>query len=235
VLIKSLSNNLRSSNTSKGSHLRTFFVYVCLNYKQNMKFLIIIIAFLSLKNSIAQSDSIIKQFDTRKNNLNKNGMIVLSSWAGANIVSSSIGYALTTSNEEKEFHLMNGSWGIINLGIALPGLLVKKKTSATMYDLQKSQTKIEKLFLANTILDVAYISGGFYLKEYSKNHTDIKKQERFNGFGNSIILQGAGLMVFDMVMTILNNRHRKKHLDPFLKKTSISFTGTNLRLGYRFN
>lgn len=200
-----------------------------------MKFLVIIIAFLSLKNSIAQSDSIIKQFDNRKNNLNKTGMIVLSSWAGANIVGSGIGYALTTSNEEKEFHLMNGSWGIINLGIALPGLLAKKKTSATMYDLQKSQTKIEKIFLANTILDVAYISGGFYLKEYSENQTDIKKQERFNGFGNSIILQGAGLMVFDMVMTILNNRHRKKHLDPFLKKASICFTGTNLRLGYRFN
>lgn len=200
-----------------------------------MKILIIIIAFLSLKNSIAQSDSIIKQFDTRKNNLNKNGMIVLSSWAGANIAGSGIGYALTTSNEEKEFYLMNGSWGIINLGIALPGLLAKKKTSATIYDLQKSQTKIEKLFLANTILDIAYISGGFYLKELSKNQTDLKKQERFNGFGNSIILQGAGLMVFDMVMTILNNRNRKKHLDPFLKKASVSFTGTNLRLGYRFN
>jgi len=200
-----------------------------------MKFLIIIIAFLSLKNSIAQSDSIIKQFDTKKNNLNHHGMMVLSSWAGANIVGSGIGYALTTSNEEKEFYLMNGSWGIINLGISLPGLLAKKKTSATIYDLQKSQTKIEKIFLANTILDVAYISGGFYLKELSKNQPDIKKQERLNGFGNAVTMQGAGLMVFDMVMTILNNRNRKKHLAPFLKKASISFTGTHLRLGYSFN
>lgn len=200
-----------------------------------MKYILLIIVFLTIKCSIAQTDSIIKQFDNRKNTLNHNGMIVLSSWAGANIIGSGVGYALTNSYEEKEFYLMNGAWGIINLGIALPGLLVKKKTSDTMYDLQKSQTKIEKIFLANTILDVAYISGGFYLKEYSKNQTDIKKQERFNGFGNSIILQGTGLMVFDMVMTILNNRHRKKHLDPFLKKVSISFTGTNLRLGYRFN
>jgi hypothetical protein len=200
-----------------------------------MKFLIIIIAFLSLKNSIAQSDSIIKQFDTKKNNLNHRGMMVLSSWAGANIVGSGIGYALTTSNEEKEFYLMNGSWGIINLGIALPGLLAKKNSSATIYDLQKSQTKIEKIFLANTILDVVYISGGFYLKELSKNQTDIKKQERFNGFGNSVIIQGAGLMIFDLAMTILNNRNRKKHLDPFLKKASISFSGNYIKLGYRFN
>lgn len=200
-----------------------------------MKYLLLFTLTLLLKLSFAQTDSIIKQFDNRKNKLNHNGMIVLTSWASANIVGSGIAYTLTKSNEEKEFHLMNASWGIVNLGIALPGLLGKEKTSATIYDLQKNQTKIEKLFLANAILDVAYISGGFYLKEYSKNQPDIKKQERFNGFGNSVIIQGAGLMVFDLAMTILNNRNRKKHLDPFLKKASISFTGNYIKLGYRFN
>ena len=200
-----------------------------------MKYLLLFTLTLLLKLSFAQTDPIIKQFDNRKNTINHNGMIVLTSWASANIIGSGIAYSLTKSNEEKEFHLMNASWGIVNLGIALPGLLSKQKTSATIYDLQKNQTKIEKLFLANAILDVAYISGGFYLKEYSKNQPDIKKQERFNGFGNSVIIQGAGLMVFDLAMTILNNRNRKKHLDPFLKNTSISFTGNYVKLGYRFN
>ena len=200
-----------------------------------MKYLLLFTLTLLLKLSFAQTDPIIKQFDYRKNTINHNGMIVLTSWASANIIGSGIAYSLTKSNEEKEFHLMNASWGIVNLGIALPGLLSKQKTSATLYDLQKNQTKIEKLFLANAILDVAYISGGFYLKEYSKNQPDIKKQERFNGFGNSVIIQGAGLMVFDLAMTILNNRNRKKHLDPFLKNTSISFTGNYVKLGYRFN
>lgn len=200
-----------------------------------MKYIITSIFILVSFLSIAQTDSIIKQFDSRKNKLNHNGMIVLTSWASANIVGSGIGYALTKSEEEKNFHLMNASWGIVNLGIALPGLLAKEKTSATMYDLQKSQTQAEKLFLANAILDVVYISGGFYMKEYANNQTDIKKQERFNGFGNSVIMQGAGLMVFDLAMTILNNRNRKKHLDPFLKKANISFTGNYIKLGYRFN
>ena len=201
----------------------------------NMKQILLFTLFFSLKCSIAQTDSIIKQFDNRKNKLNHNGMIVLSSWAGVNIIGSGVGYALTNSYEEKEFYLMNGAWGIINLGIALPGLLSKAKPTPTLYDLQKNQTKIEKLFLANAILDVAYISGGFYLKEYGNNQTDIKKQERFNGFGNSVIIQGAGLMVFDMAMTILNNRNRKKHLDPFLKQASVSFSGNFVKLGYRFN
>jgi len=200
-----------------------------------MKYIISTFFILLSFVSNSQTDSIIKQFDSRKNKLNHNGMIVLTSWASANIVAGGIGYALTNSEEEKNFHLMNASWGIVNLGIALPGLLAKEKTSATIYDLQKSQTQAEKLFLANAILDVVYISGGFYMKEYANNQTDIKKQERFNGFGNSVIIQGAGLMVFDLAMTILNNRNRKKHLDPFLKKASISFTGNYIKLGYRFN
>ena len=57
-------------------------------------------------------------------------MIVLTSWASANIVGSGIGYALTKSEEEKNFYLMNASWGVINLGIALPGLLSKAKPKA---------------------------------------------------------------------------------------------------------
>lgn len=200
-----------------------------------MKYIITLFFFLVSFLSIAQTDSIIKQFDSRKNKLNHNGMIVLTSWAGANIVGSGIGYALTKSEEEKNFHLMNASWGVINLGIALPGLLARTKPTTTIYDLQKRQTQTEKLFLANAILDVVYISGGFYMKEYANNQSDIKKQERFNGFGNSVIMQGAGLMAFDLAMTILNNRNRKKHLDPFMKKASISFTGNYVKLGYRFN
>ena len=200
-----------------------------------MNYLFLILTSLTFKISVAQTDSIIKQFDSRANNLNRNGMIVLSSWAGANIVGSAVGYALTKSNEEKDFYMMNASWGVINLGLALPSLLSKEKSSASIYDLQKKQTKTEKIFLANAILDVAYITSGFYLKEYASHQTDLKKQERFTGFGNSIVIQGAGLMVFDMAMTILNNRNRKKHLDTFLKKASFNFSGNFLKIGYKFN
>ncbi len=200
-----------------------------------MKYIFLVLCIYVINNSFAQTDSIIKQFDARKNKLNHNGMIVLSSWAGANIVGGALGYGLSNNNEEKQFYIMNASWGVINLGIALPGLLTKSKQTTSIYDLQKNQTKIEKLFLANAILDVAYISGGFYLKEYATNQTDIKKQERNNGFGNSIIIQGAGLMIFDVAMTILNTHNRKKYFDPFLKKASISFTGNYIKLGYSFN
>ena len=200
-----------------------------------MKYLYLILTLLTFKISCAQTDSIIKQFDIRANTLNRNGILVLSSWASANIVGSAVGYSLTKSNEEKDFYMMNASWGVINLGLALPSLLSKEKSSSSIYDLQRKQTKTEKIFLVNSLLDVIYITSGFYLKEYANHQTDLKKQERFTGFGNSIVIQGTGLMIFDLAMTILNNRNRKKHLDTFLKKASFNFSGNFLKIGYEFN
>ena len=201
-----------------------------------MKNLLLIAFLASFTPAVSQTETetFINDFDSRKNKLQHDGMVVLGSWASANIIGSAIGYGLSTSNEEKEFYIMNGSWGLINLGLALPALLTKPKPTASLYNLQRNQTKFEKIFLANAVLDVAYIAGGFYLKEYASNQSALKDQERFNGFGNAIILQGAGLMAFDIAMTLLTTKNRRTHLDPFLKKTYFSFSGNSLRLGYRF-
>ena len=201
-----------------------------------MKNLLLIAFLASFTPAVSQTETetFINDFDSRKNKLQHDGMVVLGSWASANIIGSAIGYGLSTGNEEKEFYIMNGSWGLINLGLALPALLTKPKPTASLYDLQRNQTKFEKIFLANAVLDVAYIAGGFYLKEYASNQSALKDQERFNGFGNAIILQGAGLMAFDIAMTLLTAKNRRTHLDPFLKKTYFSFSGNSLRLGYRF-
>lgn len=199
-----------------------------------MKHLLIFLCCLYGIIAFAQNDTLIRQFDTKRYQLNKKGMIVLSSWGGATIAGSAAGYALTNSYEEKQFYLMNGAWGLINLGIALPGALASQKNSTSVYEMQKTQTRMEKIFLANSMLDVAYIAGGVALKQYSYNQAEVKKQQQLNGFGNAVIIQGAGLLIFDSFMTMLNNRNRKQHLDPILKKASISFTGNYFRLGYRF-
>lgn len=199
-----------------------------------MKHIAILLCLLSATAAFAQNDTLIKNFDNKRYQLNRKGMIVLSSWGGAIIAGSAAGYALTNSYEEKQFYLMNGAWGLINLGIALPGALARPKSSSSIHDMQKTQTRMEKIFLANAMLDVAYIAGGVALKQYSYNQSEVKAQQRFNGFGNAVIIQGAGLLVFDSFMTFLNNRNRKRNLDPILQKASISFTGNYFRLGYRF-
>jgi MFS family permease len=201
-----------------------------------MKQVLLIAFFANIIPALSQTETevFVNDFDNRKNKLQHDGMVVLGSWASANIIGSAIGYGLSSSNEEKEFYIMNGSWGLVNLGLALPALLIKTKPTTSLYDLQKNQTKMEKIFLANAVLDVAYITGGFYLKEYASNQATLKDQERFNAFGNAIILQGVGLIVFDIAMTLLTTKNRRTHLYPFLKKTYFSFSGNSLQLGYRF-
>lgn len=199
-----------------------------------MKLFFTLLAGLTALCAVAQNDTLIKRFDDQRYKLNRNGMIVLSTWGGATLAGSAAGYALTNSYEEKEFYLMNGAWGLINLGIALPGALAAQKRSASLYEMQRTQTKMEKIFLANAMLDIVYVTGGVALKQYAYNQIDLRDEQRFNGFGNAVIIQGAGLLVFDSFMTILNNRNRKRNLDPILRKASISFTGNYLRLGYRF-
>lgn len=200
-----------------------------------MKKCLIIILWFTLIKSFAQNDSLVRLFERNKNELNHRGMIVLTAWSGVTIIGSATGYALTNSHEEKQFYLMNSAWGAVNLAIALPGLLSKPKPSTSIYELQKNQIKVEKLFLANALLDLVYITGGLYLKEYGNNQHDLKKSQQFNGFGNAIIIQGTGLFIFDTVMTLLNNHNRKKRLDPILKNATITFSGNSIKLGYQLN
>ncbi len=201
-----------------------------------MKIYISIIAIILISTKgFAQTDSKLIPFEDKQYKINHNGMIVLSSWGGANLVSGAIGYGTSAKFEDQQFHLMNAAWGAINLGIALPSVFNKQKSAASLFDLQKKQTTFEKLFLANALLDVVYISGGAYLTQVSKNQTDSKTSQRLNAYGNSVMIQGAGLFVFDTFMTLFHNRNRKRHLDPLLKNATFTFTGNSVKLGYRFN
>ena len=76
---------------------------------------------------------------------------------------------------------------------------------------------------------------GTYYLEKAKNETDPLLEKRDRGFGNAIIIQGAGLFIFDLTMTFIHNRNRKKQLEPFLKNTTLTFTGNSFGLNYRFN
>ncbi len=85
-----------------------------------MKQVLLIAFFANIVPAFSQTETevFVNAFDNRKNKLQHDGMVVLGSWASANIIGSAIGYGLSTSNEEKEFYIMNGSWGLINLGLA---------------------------------------------------------------------------------------------------------------------
>lgn len=137
-------------------------------------------------------------FNQQSINHQKTAMLTLGGWAVVNI---GAGLALRGSSEgaPREFHTMNALWNTVNLGIAGLGYYTALQSDPASWDLATSLGKhqnFQKILLFNAGLDVGYIMGGLYLTERSKRpgvNTD-----QLKGFGNSIMLQGAFLMVFDL-------------------------------------
>ncbi len=146
-------------------------------------------------------------FNKEREKITKTGIKVLAGYSVANIIYGSIAASQTTGSN-KYFHEMNAIWNGITLGITGIGFLTAKKEGTLSYgESLKKQQHIEKLFLFNAGLDVAYIAGGAYLKERAK--TTIKNPLRLKGYGESIMLQGGVLLLFDGVMYAIHNRHGK--------------------------
>jgi hypothetical protein len=137
----------------------------------------------------------------------KHGMMVLGSWATLNIAGGLIGRANTTGSD-KYFYEMNAIWNGVNLGIAALGYYgaVNLAQPETALDLYKSQMKMDKTLLFNAGLDLAYMAGGFYLMERSRRSSS-NKPERLKGYGQSVILQGAFLLAFDLAMVLVHRTY----------------------------
>lgn len=130
------------------------------------------------------------------------------------------------------FHEMNAGWGAVNLVIAGLGYWASTKADPGSFDLAASvneQHKIQKILLLNTGLDVGYMLGGAYLIERSKNTTN--KPERLEGFGKSILLQGAFLFVFD-IGTYLIHQRSNSELDTLLNSLQVGPGGIGLQLQF---
>jgi hypothetical protein len=172
----------------------------------------LLVTFFLLITLLVSSQKLI-DFNAHQQKINRTGMTVLGSWAVGNIAWGISGIN-STNVSYANFSQMNLSWGAINFCLALPGYLRSKKSFYNDYDLSKSyseQIKLEKTFLANGMLDIAYMTFGGLLLQRSK--WDLERQDQLTGFGQSILIQGAFLFVFDVVMTHVHSRHRKNTLD----------------------
>lgn len=170
----------------------------------------LIIALLLAVRLMAQDSLSLEKFNRERIQTTKTAMIVLGGWSVANITTGLIAMG-QTNGEAKYFHQMNAIWNVVNLGIATAGYLGNRKLNPGNYHMQgsiKEQNKIEKIYLVNGALDVAYILGGLYAREYGKNQTG-KEQDRWKGYGSSIILQGGFLLLYDAVNLTIHHRHGK--------------------------
>ena len=140
--------------------------------------------------------------------INKTGMYVLGGWAIANIATGAIGWS-NTGGSTMRFHQMNLFWNTVNLsiaGFALYNYLQTNAAGLSPDEILQTHRKTENLYLINAGLDVLYVGTGFYLKHLSTKKP--RKEDLLLGYGNSIILQGAFLFVFDAVMWVIQRNYR---------------------------
>ena len=158
-------------------------------------------------------------------------MLGLGAWSSMNLLGSGVGWAVSSDESTKYFHQMNVMWNAVNLGLAIPGYIKAKKgkTKLSLYETLNDQRKTETIFLVNAGIDLAYISSGLMLK--NRASTDPSKEAQFIGYGNSIILQGSFLLLFDWIAFSIHRRHSKNKLSPILQRIQPSDSG----IGFKVN
>lgn len=181
--------------------------------------------------AFAQEVDLLK-FEKERNRIQKNSMIALAGWSVANIVVS--GIATDTRNiEMRNFHQMNVMWGAVNLAIAglgYWGAAKEKINNPVLSDVLKHQNRVQKTYLINAGLDVVYVAAGFIMNRTSDNQ---KKPEKFKGYGNSIMLQGGFLLLYDAIIYTIHKNHGKK-LKGMANKISIHAGPGSVSLVYNF-
>jgi hypothetical protein len=187
-----------------------------------LSFLFIVISITSLLQ--AQD---LKEFNQERLQINKIGMITLGSWALGNIAINGL-LAGNATGSTKYFYQGNIYWNLVNLGLAGFAYYASANTDPASFTLSESIKEfysIQKILLFNAGLDLAYITGGFFLKERAKNIEN--RRDMLSGFGNALILQGGFLLVFDLAMYFIHNSNAG-----FLQNLSINQNGLSMVLHF---
>lgn len=162
-------------------------------------------------------------FATERTRLDQRGLAVLGGWAAGNLLVSGIATGQTTGSEHY-FHQMNLGWGAVNLVLAGTGYLAARRASRRPADDRASnvraQIRTENLYLFNAGLDVAYLTTGLYLLEKGRNPTTAGSPDRWRGYGQSLLLQGGFLLLFDGFQYATHHRHGR-NLYPLLSRVRI--------------
>lgn len=176
-----------------------------------------------------QTDSLFHSFHQSRNDINGTAMLVLGGWAAANILVGTYGN-FKASSEAKYFHQFNAMWNVVNLGIATFGYfnaINSDITSLTNLEILNNYNSLQSFLLLNAGLDVAYIMTGFYLKERSKNSSSSK---RLKGYGNSLLLQGGFLLLFDVTLYFIHQNNADINLYPHLESFLAGGVGVGINL-----
>jgi hypothetical protein len=200
--------------------------------KRNLVLIGVILSTLFLPKFTLVAQDVTHEFNEyRQESLqtDRYGMFTLGAWAVGNIAVGTYGW-LESSGEKKYFSQMNTLWNTVNLGLAAYGLLNSKRFVENQTEFIKKNQRLEKIFLINAGLDFLYIGTGIYLQ--NRQDDSMLRKEQFSGYGKSLVLQGAFLFIFDMVMYRLKKNQRTRYQNSILIKPSAE--GIGLSAAIRF-
>ena len=171
-----------------------------------------------------QPSETLTDFNKRQQHTTKAGMLTLGGWAVGNFIVS--GLSLNRSDGSRYyFHQMNLLWNAVNVTLAGIGYYRATQTevaSMSLVKTVKSHHSLRRILLFNAGLDVAYVVGGLYLLEKAK--AEPERGDRWRGYGQSVLLQGAFLLAFDSVLYWVV-QSQADSLDSIIGKLSVSNQG----------
>jgi len=205
------------------------YVFSRIYFRRKIKIIIFLTTCLLVVFNVLTAQDFVSDFANKQQKISKTGMVVLGSWAAGNIITNAT-LSSNSSGSDKYFKQMNIYWNVVNLAIAGGGYWASKKEdmeNLSLYDLLSRQHKTEKALLFNAGLDIAYMATGQLLKERAQHKID--NRDRLEGFGNSLLLQGAFLFTFDIVLHTIHAQHKKKNISQF-NKIKLSMNSGGIRM-----
>lgn len=161
-------------------------------------------------------------------------MLTLGSWAVGNVA---VNGALMTRSEGSAYYFqqMNVFWNVVNLGLAAAGYwgaVQEQPSLISLAETVQKQSSIESILLLNAGLDVAYMIGGAWMLEHAKTSADA---ERWRGYGQSLLLQGGFLFVFDVAMYALHHIQAMPALEQILRSVQVGANAHGYYLALRLH
>ena len=138
----------------------------------------------------------------------------VAAWGGANALGGlALVWASSRSGTSTQWHFgaMSAGWGVVNVGIAAGGLLASGPPPAEPGALLEAERQFHDILLFNLGLNVAYSAVGATM--LGASYYGIDNIGRWRGFGASLVLQGAGLLVLDGIAFFASRSRLSSLLD----------------------
>lgn len=144
---------------------------------------------LAVHHSVFAQSSDWQTVAQQKHDDERVAMQILLAWGGVSVLS---GSAMALSDKNRDFGLMTAGWGAVNALIAGIALASSGDVPAEWSDALRNEQLLNRILAINTGLDIGYIGVGTTMALAGKGRT--------RSFGSAIIIQGAFLLAFDVVL-----------------------------------